>query len=274
MAQKSKLIFICSNARSGSTVLQAMLSTSQRLVGVGEIIQNHRHLAGTRRYPINDVCTCGAAIDRCDFWGNGFLHSLAGKSLTATYLAVIEHFASHYPARHLVDNSKYIVQFAPCVPAVSNVAEVKVLFLVRDFRGWIPSIQRRRQSPKRFSQLRNHFVRLGYIWKRRNQQAEQLIAEQKLDYLLVLYDRLLLEPEQQLRRIERFLQLDANTISKDLSASFYHELTGSDTLGDRTRDNPVVRYDFRWMEDATTCRWGPFLAPVYRYNQRLWLRSK
>ena len=274
MAKKLKLIFICSRARSGSTVLQAMLSTAQQLVGVGEILENRRYLHGTRRYPINDVCNCGNAIEKCVFWGNGFLNSMAGKSVEATYLAVIEHFVRQYPDKHLVDNSKYIEQFAPCISALSDIVDLKVLFLVRDFRGWIPSIQQRRKGEKSYGGVRYHYVRMAYQWKRRNRDMERLIQDQQLDYLLVLYDRLLLDPEQQIHRIEQFLQLESNTISQDLSTSFFHELTGSDTMPERIRSNPIVSYDFRWMADTAPFLWGPLMGPVLQYNKQLWLRSK
>ncbi|MEE2644664.1 MAG: sulfotransferase [Myxococcota bacterium] len=69
----SKLVYIASCQRSGSTMLDTMLNGHPRIQSVGEV---HRLV----RYAITneDVCTCGDQVTACEFWSRVEQH-LAGE---------------------------------------------------------------------------------------------------------------------------------------------------------------------------------------------------
>ena len=69
------VVFITSSSRSGSTMLDMMLGENKDYVSVGEMRQLQGFAAQDhelceiwdKEYPL--VCTCGKAIERCEFWG-------------------------------------------------------------------------------------------------------------------------------------------------------------------------------------------------------------
>lgn len=61
-ASLQKIIFIASDARSGSTMLDLLLASHDRIVSVGEL----RHLQ--EYLERNDLCMCGKPVLTCGFW--------------------------------------------------------------------------------------------------------------------------------------------------------------------------------------------------------------
>jgi hypothetical protein len=55
-------VYICSAARSGSTILDMLLGTHPDVIPVGELNQLPKNIA------LNSVCSCGSAIRECEFW--------------------------------------------------------------------------------------------------------------------------------------------------------------------------------------------------------------
>src|SRR5262245_42606939 len=69
MAKKSTVIYIVSDRRSGSTLLENILSRSDEIVSVGELAMLHGHVLkqgpGERW---NWTCSCGEPVLECSFW--------------------------------------------------------------------------------------------------------------------------------------------------------------------------------------------------------------
>src|SRR3954471_9249915 len=70
MPAKRTIIYVMSDKRSGSTLLENILSKSDETVSVGELalLKNHifREGAGFRW---NWNCSCGSPVKECTFWG-------------------------------------------------------------------------------------------------------------------------------------------------------------------------------------------------------------
>lgn len=69
MEKKGTVIYVVSDRRSGSTLLENILSKSQQVVSVGELAMLHGHILkkgpGERW---NWTCSCGKPVDACEFW--------------------------------------------------------------------------------------------------------------------------------------------------------------------------------------------------------------
>lgn len=64
-----KIIYIMSDVRSGSTLLESIFSNSEGVVSVGELNQLADHLnKGTRGKRWNWKCSCGSSFEDCTFW--------------------------------------------------------------------------------------------------------------------------------------------------------------------------------------------------------------
>ena len=96
----AKLVYIGGYGRSGSTLLEYLLTSNPSLVACGEV---ERHL---RRFGRRKICTCGRRAKKCSVWGNfqhrsGRLKNWDHKQLT---LAMLEYVSSDYAV--MVDSSK------------------------------------------------------------------------------------------------------------------------------------------------------------------------
>ena len=96
----AKLVYIGGYGRSGSTLLEYLLTTSPEVVACGEV---ERHL---RRFGNNKICTCGRRLKKCPVWG-AFRHKsrkLVGWSHDQLTSALLAHIAGDYMV--MVDSSK------------------------------------------------------------------------------------------------------------------------------------------------------------------------
>jgi hypothetical protein len=96
----AKLVYIGGYGRSGSTLLEYLLTTHPAVVACGEV---ERHL---RSFGKKKVCTCGRRAKRCPVWG-AFQHKkgrLEGWDHEQLVLALLEHVSGDYAA--MVDSSK------------------------------------------------------------------------------------------------------------------------------------------------------------------------
>lgn len=67
----SEIVYICSDVRSGSTLLDQLLGSHESIVSVGEIYHlNAYALQDRTQYnPVHELlCNCGQSLTRCEFW--------------------------------------------------------------------------------------------------------------------------------------------------------------------------------------------------------------
>ena len=66
---KKTIIYVMSDVRSGSTLLENILSNAPNTLSVGELHHLDSHLyKGKWGRPWNWTCSCGKSIDNCKFW--------------------------------------------------------------------------------------------------------------------------------------------------------------------------------------------------------------
>ena len=71
MVERRAAIFVLSDVRSGSTLLDQCLGAHKQIASLGEVHWLPAYAAQDRsKYnPVHElVCTCGKAIDKCVFW--------------------------------------------------------------------------------------------------------------------------------------------------------------------------------------------------------------
>jgi hypothetical protein len=76
LLKEMKVLYINGYGRSGSTVIESLLSADKRIVAVGEL----RNL--WLRAGLSYKCSCGSKILDCSFWGGILEDFLEGRSLT------------------------------------------------------------------------------------------------------------------------------------------------------------------------------------------------
>jgi hypothetical protein len=75
-------MYIMGTGRSGTTILEVLLSNNAGAVGVGEVTHVFQH-----GFVENRQCACGKAVDGCDFWrcvraGSGWTDGMVGEFAT------------------------------------------------------------------------------------------------------------------------------------------------------------------------------------------------
>lgn len=79
-----ELVFIISSSHSGSTLLNLLLGSCDNISSIGEIKRLHNYLEEDSK--LNNLdCTCGVAINNCNFW-NQVLEGAGGKKQFLTPL--------------------------------------------------------------------------------------------------------------------------------------------------------------------------------------------
>jgi hypothetical protein len=100
MQKKIKVIYLISDRRSGSTLLENILSKSVETVSVGELAMLKGHIEKDGPGELwNWTCSCGQPIMQCEFWsevlGNIYDDSFETKikwpykSLNALYTSIL-----------------------------------------------------------------------------------------------------------------------------------------------------------------------------------------
>src|SRR5262245_48232089 len=96
----AKLIYIGGFGRSGSTLLEYLLTCNPNLVACGEVV---RHV---RRFRTRKLCTCGRPATKCPVWGpfQRKLESSGDLDHQALTLAMFKQISQKFDT--MVDSSK------------------------------------------------------------------------------------------------------------------------------------------------------------------------
>ena len=67
---QNKIIYIVSNDRSGSTVLDFLLGQHPDIISIGELHHLYKYLVCNEEYLKDTLlkCTCGKRVNECEFW--------------------------------------------------------------------------------------------------------------------------------------------------------------------------------------------------------------
>lgn len=287
-----KIIYIASEPRAGSTFLQLLLATHPHVAGLGEIAQVIRRVKAAQdqgdKLP---PCSCGARQEDCPFW-SPLLPQLLDLPPQDAHRRIMAYFAERYPGKVLIDSSKAnapLTQYYGDAHAGGEL-DVRVLYVIRDFRGWVPSVHKHRENVanwslettpsylvptvKQFRRDRRNpkfgYVQDSYRWMMRTRSAIDFLAKSGLPHLIVSHEQLVFNLESQARRIGDFLGMSFGHDLTDLSRATAHELYGSPILKTSALKRARIAYDHSWLSDARSALLAPLLLPVHAFNSRIY----
>jgi hypothetical protein len=163
-ARKRRIIYIVGLSHSGSTVLDMLLTTGGKAVGLGQV---WTVLCEETARSKARVCSCGAAATDCPVWG-GILNRLAqlprGTPVRDQYQIVLESVDHVYgPDMAVVDSSKH-AEYLKILTAMPT-AELTVLHNIKDVRSFTISTLDNSVRKRGRSQLPE---KIFYQWYRDN----------------------------------------------------------------------------------------------------------
>lgn len=277
----SRLVFVAGLTHSGSTVLDLLLGSHPRLVGLGEVVPLLRPGNAMLDEP-DRVCSCGEPLETCVFWSaaRAELRRLQDATVPQRYRRLLDVFAELFGRDRIpVDSSKSLgaLHMAASVPEL----QVEVLHLIRDVRSWTISrldtdvrrgdftlrdLYRKHGSDAwRPLVLRSSYARF-LVWYRGNRRIQKFLAERNLPVLQVGYEEFALSPGTPTSEIWRFLGVDSIPTPTEVSGSKSHI-----ALGNRMRLQPErqisISYDSRWFYRTEWVLPSVLLPHIMRYNR-------
>lgn len=277
------VIYIHGLSRSGSTLLQSLMSRIKYSVGLGELARVIRnHSSKPQEDPIEIArknigespkfqdCICGSRPDQCVFW-SGILPDMTNATEKEAHDIVLNHCANSSNINLIVDASKTTED---CLKFYGNknplIGNVKVLHIIRDFRGWVCSVEKYAHLMRAAgcnSWLNSSYVARCYSWYYSNRKGLKRLQRAGLQPLIISYERLVKDTQQELDRIREYLHFNDDWLQPSTKEMNLHELYGN--AGFRQSDKKDrIQYDMAWCEDMRSLHYGPLLLPVYRFNKR------
>ncbi len=287
MQEKLTVIYIISDRRSGSTLLENMLSKSGEIISVGELamLRGHIYKEGPGIF-WNWTCSCGKAILECEFWSKvleniydenfqtktkwpfkstkiavaSFLKKTGCKTLwkyinTPVNNATINTLDKIYASISNVSSKNFIVDSSKDpmqALAISKCKHIdaKYIWLTRDARAIAYSKVKRAKVNK--SSDKGVFRTLGTTLFFKKLCAAALYCLKGHQQLTISYEALAANPQQELDKICNEFGL------KNFTAPEYMELMNDHTIGGTPGrfERKKVAEDVSWKQFYSN---NPFL---------------
>jgi hypothetical protein len=265
-AKARKVIYIVGLSHSGSTVLDMLLTTAGKAVGLGQVwtvLREDRARTQAR------ICSCGAAAPDCELWGP-VIERLAGLPATASkrdrYQLVLESVDRLYgPKIALIDSSKhaeYLTVMANEIPGI----DLAVLHNIKDVRPFTISTL---DNLERKGQARPLPEKIFYQWNHDN-RASLALAERVLGRpaLRVMYEGLCLATEAVAARLATELRDDYIDTGAALNRGHVHIIAGNRLRLPEAGKPKQLAYDYRWLARSEWLRPYVLMPMVRKYNEQ------
>jgi hypothetical protein len=251
----AKLVYIGGYGRSGSTLLEYLLTAQPKVVACGEV---ERHL---RRFGRRKVCTCGRLSKKCPVW-KAFRHKsgkLKGWDHAQLDLALLDHVSGDYAV--MVDSSKtaWGSLVVPFRLARRLQGDFLLVHLVRDPRGVCWSTMRPPSRPKKARREQapaTRLLRTALGWTHANLACEMFGRLYPDRYLRVRYEDLVQAPLQVIDRILNRVSLKAPlSLDSTETRDNRHQLYGN-AMRFKILSLAELKEDVAWKTEMPPTYWG------------------
>lgn len=280
------VVFIACLPKSGSTVLDLLLSSHPRCWGLGEVYQLVRDDSFLWQHLTDPLCgcSCGKLAVDCEFWSE-VTSRFSGEDAEASELKKYE-FVLNQASRAfgtdctVIDSSKDIAALALLrrIPGIN----LKIIYLIKDVRAWTTSQcadeerERRRALHNRGinllakSRIRRHLEGnafwIFHSWYRRNRELRDYITTSGLEHRQISYEALCFSSEPILRNLSEFLGFASDAVSLNIAAARSHNILGNRMRFQREKRNLLI-YDNRWFGDRKWLLPALIFPQIMGYNQ-------
>jgi hypothetical protein len=251
----AKLVYIGGYGRSGSTLLEYLLTAQPKVVACGEV---ERHL---RRFGRRKVCTCGRLSKKCPVW-KAFQHKsgkLKGWDHAQLDLALLDHVSGDYAV--MVDSSKtaWGSLVVPFRLARRLQEDFLLVHLVRDPRGVCWSTMRPPSRPKKARREQapaTRLLRTALGWTHANLACEMFGRLYPDRYLRVRYEDLVQAPLQVIEQILNRVSLKAPlSLDPAETRDNRHQLYGN-AMRFKIVSLAELKEDVAWKTEMPRTYWG------------------
>lgn len=291
MTTGNKIVFITSLERSGSTLLDITLGRHPDLVSFGEAARVLLpHCGGGMPSVVDRPCSCGSKVSDCQFWGpvtQEISKRELSLSLQDRYRIFLDHFYDIYGASKApVDSSKFLSAMEALVTLKQEGLDLRLLFTIRDVRGWSVSSKRadrrKREIPysRVFSKnivqwwkpyIRHNVLRhipfwLPLEWYIRNATIDRFIQRNDISFHQLSYEMLALNTEKTLSNLHRYIGVEPGLHSDKPQT---HIVRGNRMAFDQNKINSI-NYDHQWLKEVWT-QYEAMVWPFVMTRNRDWV---
>jgi hypothetical protein len=266
MTRAQKIIYVMGLGHSGSTVLDMLLTTGGKAVGLGQVWTVLREdLAAS----MERTCSCGQTALRCPFWGPVLERTASlpqSLPLWGRYRVILERAAQLFgPGIAIVDSSKLVDTLALLVRHYPD-ADLRVVHNIKDVRAFTISML---DNSRRKSRRRELPEKIFYQWYRDNRRsfaaANTLLGRPPTG---IMYEGLCLAAANVTQRLAEALGEQYVDPDSTLNAGYTHIISGNRLrLKDGGRADALT-YDYRWFGRREWLRPYLLMPMVRNYNER------
>jgi hypothetical protein len=289
---KRRIVYILGLSRIGSTMLDLVLGSNPRFVGLGEIFQVLR--PDMNRFERDEYCSCGNVTHECPFWGTvaDRLKKDMSAGLEKRYHHVLDAFEEVFGfGKILVDSSK-LLDFLKLVSKSSDI-DLKIIYLTRDVRAWtISRLNSRKKSPQYYKRDGYYLKKLRYrygwktdimkwltpfltrlpsyyfwLWYLQNKEIVNYLENNNLEYFSLGYDELGMQPDFMMSKIFEFLGEKSGNSSFSSVGSQSHILVGNTKKREAKRRQGIF-YDNRWMYQNNWLLASALFPNIMKFNAK------
>lgn len=282
MDNKYSLIYIVGGGHSGSTLLDMILGTSPEVFGTGEAYFYNSYndkIKDPKLYEVHKrVCSCGREFDECPFWN--VVKEIADKKMSVdrkfSFLETIKtiwnilvpwkliqfdirnlddqnfmdsvHKALDDPKNcYLLDSSKDPRRLLQLEQTFGE-ERIKLIFLVRDIRGYINSYT----NPNKWRVLEaglrpENFIRTGFRWIAVNLSIKAYLTIHNVDAIKIEYDQFAKYPDRILYKVQEKWGLNIPDDYLDvMRKQTYHNIHGNLVKFSNIKE---IKWDKSWERE-------------------------
>ena len=291
MTTTNKIVFITSLERSGSTLLDITLGRHPDLVSFGEVARVLLpHGGGGMQSVVDRPCSCGSKVSDCQFWGpvtQEISKRESSLSLQDRYRIFLDHFYGIYGvSKTPVDSSKFLKAMEALVAQKQEGLDIRLLFTIRDVRGWSSSSKRadkkKRELPysRLFSRdiiqwwkpyLRHNVLRhipfwLPLEWFLRNSIIERFILRNDTSVHHLSYEMLALDTDKTLSKLHSYIGVEPGLQANKPQT---HIVRGNRMAFDQSKISSI-KYDHQWLKEVWT-QYEAMAWPFVMTKNRDWV---
>lgn len=270
---KKRVIFIAGLTHSGSTLLSRLLTSTDDLIGLGEVVPLLTH-SSSKLQERERRCSCGRSVAGCRFWSRVSREGRqeSNQNFQEMYSSVLETFSEVFGETKIpVDSSKSLkaLKLVSSIPGV----ELTIIHLVRDVRGWLVSrrdvdARRRREgNPEEIPRWQRTALGRFFIWYHGNRRLIEFAEQTGLERVAVSYEGLALRTEEVMNRL---------TDALNIQSTYPLQGEAHVLLGNRMRlreDSAVIKYDYRWLARSDWHLPSLLLPGIMKHNEAWVYRS-
>ena len=266
-----KILFIASLDHSGSTLMELMLCSHPKVVGIGEAnmlidddLRRQRHQELGRR-----ICNCGEPLSKCSLWSK-FLSGVENqktKKFEEKYSSIIDLCSNEFRnAEIIVDSSKYIKPLNCIHELIQNnvlvECDIYVIHLIKDARSYLSSMKYRYRL--------NIFgiIAMLHKWFNYNNSIESYIIENKLGSIRIGYEELCFNSKLILTEVCKKVNISFNDSMLDISNTKGHIGVGNPMRNHPTKSKNII-YDSRWFFETQIQIIYHCFPKIKKYNERV-----